>query len=1029
MIRTLLSGICLAALPLWAAAQPAPALTVDRATGTIDYAVEADGDRMPDYSHAGYALSETGIPWVEAKVFVRHRPGDMTARVQAAIDHVSHLAPDAEGFRGAVLLDTGTFRLDGTLRLHTSGVVLRGQGFGEGGTVLFGTGTTREPFIRMEGKDDRKLDTPVAVTDHYLPVNASALTVADAAGFKKGDRVRVRRPSTEAWILEVQCDTFGGNLFNMRWKPGDKDLFFDRRITAVEGNRITLDAPLTNSTDARYGGATLVRYDWPGRVEKVGVEGIAFVSDYDRTNEKDEDHRWFGVILNNIENGWVRQARFRHLAGSAVFVQEGAAKITVEDCVSEAPVSEIGGFRRYTYYTMGQQVLFQRCAAIGGGRDFAIGQCATGPTAFVNCESLYPHGFSGGVASWATGVLFDQVRIEGGVILMKNRGQDDNGAGWNLANSTLWNTTAARIENYRPPTAQNWVIGPWAKYKGDGYWYEEDSHVQPRTLFYAQLRARTGRDDSARARLRPYGAGDQTTAPTVELAARLSEEAKTPAVTLAEWISEARIPKAMSDKAGLSEDFAVPSPTKKQPGNLSNVNGKIVLDGRLLTGTSTGTTRYWNGSLNPSFVNTTTTHITRFVPGRSGHGLTDDLDSMSSRMVELNQVYINHMPGLWYERRRDDHERFLREDAEVWAPFYEQPYARSGRGEAWDRLSQYDLTKFNAFYFSRLREFAELGREKGVVVIDQHYNQHNIIEAGAHWVDFPWRSANNVNETGFPEPVHFAGDKRIFMAEQYYDTSNAHRMALHRGHWRHHLENYPDGSGVIHSLSSEYTGPVKFMAAWVEFVHGWQQETGRDPLIALGATKDVQDSILSVPALAAVIDVIDINYWLYRADGSLYAPKGGLSLAPRQHARLTPIGTASAASVYRAVREYRDRYPDKAVIYRQVGSTEYPWAILFAGGSLAGIPRVEAEGFVEAVAAMNPVNAPESADWQLVGETGSLFYREDGTPAPVALAPGRYEKIVIDPATGKTLSRERVAVRKDESVQMPVGQIVWMRAR
>ena len=35
--------------------------------------------------------------------------------------------------------------------------------------------------------------------------------------------------------------------------------------------------------------------------------------------------------------------------------------------------------------------------------------------------------------------------------------------------------------------------------------------------------------------------------------------------------------------------------------------------------------------------------------------------------------------------------------------------------------------------------------------------------------------ANNINNTGFPEPVPYAGDKRIFMAEQFYDISNPER--------------------------------------------------------------------------------------------------------------------------------------------------------------------------------------------------------------------------------------------------------------
>ena len=70
-------------------------------------------------------------------------------------------------------------------------------------------------------------------------------------------------------------------------------------------------------------------------------------------------------------------------------------------------------------------------------------------------------------------------------------------------------------------------------------------------------------------------------------------------------------------------------------------------------------------------------------------------------------------------------------------------------------LSKYDLTKFNPWYWSRLKKFADLADERGLVLFNENYFQHNIIEAGAHWVDCPWRAANNINDTGFPEPPPF----------------------------------------------------------------------------------------------------------------------------------------------------------------------------------------------------------------------------------------------------------------------------------
>ena len=113
-----------------------------------------------------------------------------------------------------------------------------------------------------------------------------------------------------------------------------------------------------------------------------------------------------------------------------------------------------------------------------------------------------------------------------------------------------------------------------------------------------------------------------------------------------------------------------------------------------------------------------------------------------------------------------------RADGDVVPPFYEQPFARTGKGKAWDGLSRYDLTKFNPWYGNRLRKFAELGERHGLVLFHHNYFQHNVLEAGAHWADSPWRPANNVNDTVLPEPPLYIGDKRIFLAHQFYYGSN-----------------------------------------------------------------------------------------------------------------------------------------------------------------------------------------------------------------------------------------------------------------
>ena len=66
-----------------------------------------------------------------------------------------------------------------------------------------------------------------------------------------------------------------------------QDFRFDRTITAIEGNRITIDAPMGNAFEREYGGGWIYKYEYPGRIEQVGIENLRGVSEFD-DNEKDE---------------------------------------------------------------------------------------------------------------------------------------------------------------------------------------------------------------------------------------------------------------------------------------------------------------------------------------------------------------------------------------------------------------------------------------------------------------------------------------------------------------------------------------------------------------------------------------------------------------------------------------------------------------------------------------------------------------------------------------------------------------------
>ncbi|HEY8971387.1 MAG TPA: DUF6298 domain-containing protein, partial [Puia sp.] len=520
------------------APEPPPPVGIEK--GRLVYSPDERGDRVPDFSYSGYKGGDEAIPNLPVRVVVPWKKGDATVRIQAALDYVGGLSGG-----GAVLLKKGVYEVGGQLVIRHSGVVLRGSGMLEGGTVLLATGHDRRTLIKVAGVNDRTVGREVVV-DEYVPVNGRKLRLTGlasqggAAAFKVGDMVLVHRPSTAGWVHELGMETFGGGISALGWKAGQRDIFWDRKVVAVDGDGITLNAPLTTALDTAYGGGMVAVYRWPGRIREVGVENLVCESAYDAGNLKDEAHAWMAITLENVTDAWVRQVIVRHFAGSAVAVLETANRVTVEDCKYLAPVSEIGGQRRNAFFVSGGQVLMQRLYSERAFHDFGVGFCAPGPNAFVQCQSYYPYSFSGALDSWASGVLFDVVNIDAQALRYANREQDGQGAGWCAANSLFWNCTAARIDCYRPPGAQNWSVGSWAQFGGDGFWEESNAVVQPRSFYYAQLADRLGKDVMTRAQVLPMET-EASSSPTVEQAAALIAQSVKPKVQMTEWIDGAAV--------------------------------------------------------------------------------------------------------------------------------------------------------------------------------------------------------------------------------------------------------------------------------------------------------------------------------------------------------------------------------------------------------------------------------------------------------------------------------------------------------
>jgi hypothetical protein len=524
-------SILLVMLPVSGSTQdiaPFTSLVYPGIDGKLVYIADSLGNKIPDFSNAGYKAGGVAIPFVQTKAVVWPVLGDNSDQLQKIIDSVSALAPDAYGFRGAILLKHGEYNLEKPISIKASGIVLRGEGMGDIGTILIGKipkqvqgqggGRGRQALVNIAGPSAIKLleETRQTVTDNYVPVGATSFNVASTKGFKKGDNVIVRRIGNLAWIKELGEDsaTVGRN----RWQPFN--INYDRTIVDIKGNMIIVDAPIFCAIESRWGGGELYKYS-DERIEQVGIENLRGVSEYDpsvRTKTygnmdrdkldpkyqyqgdeyfSDENHYFNFINISNAKNVWIRNMAALHFASSVVQSNAGSKWITVQDCESWEPVSIRMGARRFTYHMNGQFCLVQRCFSQKGRHSFVLqGQEASG-NVYLNCKAINPYSTSEPHNHWVNGILYDNMKAP------LTARYWDYIIGWAGANIVFWNCEGDFLIQ-RPPTAQNYSFGHIGVNavifnaglqdltKSNGHVESMDRHVAPQSLYLSQLRERLG---------------------------------------------------------------------------------------------------------------------------------------------------------------------------------------------------------------------------------------------------------------------------------------------------------------------------------------------------------------------------------------------------------------------------------------------------------------------------------------------------------------------------------------------------------
>ncbi len=498
--------------------------------GKLVYERDTEGNRIPDFSYAGYMGGGVPLPQIPVKKTIAPVKGDNTMHIQSAIDEVGNMPPDKNGFRGALLLQPGYYPVSGTLKIKYSGVILRGSGDGEDttkNTVIFGTGDIpHQRTLLIAGGGGKNAwrsfpKTPLTgITSDTILLGENSFAVENTDSYKVGDNIIICHPCTEAWLKKIDYGATNNTALSdgkpkgEPWKVGEQPVTYNRIITAISGNRITVNVPVYYTLIKQDAPSYIYKIARKGILNNIGIENLRV--DIENKGGEDEDHVLEAIELTQLEDSWVRDCTMLHYVHAGINTS-WAVRVTIANCKSIDPVSIITGKRRYNFCVSAssQQILFYKCYAQNGRHHFiSNGTSSASCIVFLECTSKGTYAASEGHRRWSQALLFDNItelesNMKGKTIVLGlyNRGSMGTSHGWASVNSVAWNykTSHNTIIIQKPPTAQNYAVGCTANVTGkhppapfehpEGYIEGTNSeYLSPVSLYRAQLSERLGKD-------------------------------------------------------------------------------------------------------------------------------------------------------------------------------------------------------------------------------------------------------------------------------------------------------------------------------------------------------------------------------------------------------------------------------------------------------------------------------------------------------------------------------------------------------
>jgi len=475
-------------------AQTSTLVSLD-STGKLTYATDAKGNKVPDFSGVGYKNGEVAIPTVAVVKTVYPVAGDNLANIQNAINEVAAMPLGPDGFRGAILFKAGTYSVSDTIQIKASGIVLRGEGTDTiSGTHFYAPTLTQYTLFNFFGNGGlTATGSKKSITNPYIPYGSNQVVVSsNNKNFKVGDSILITRTPDTAWITLLTMAQWG-------WTAPAYVVSFQRKVTAVSGDTLTIDAPMVDILDTTYSTGTVIKYKTTNYLRNCGIENISMSCAY--TSDTAENHAWDGIDFTNAMNCWVRKVDVYYFGYTAVTMYASTAWITVDSCKMIDAKSNITGERRYSFEIDGQRELVSNCWTRNGRHDYVNGGRVAGPNVFYNSTATFQQNDIGPHMRWSTGILFDNV-VSNANQDVQNRESFGTGHGWAGSQIMFWNCKAGTFILQKPEgDYTNWAIGCTGKITNVGSLVTEPSGIVESnntriaaipSLYMAQLNQRLG---------------------------------------------------------------------------------------------------------------------------------------------------------------------------------------------------------------------------------------------------------------------------------------------------------------------------------------------------------------------------------------------------------------------------------------------------------------------------------------------------------------------------------------------------------